>query len=214
MQALTATTPVVPAKLAPYPDTGAGTQGTGGRVGPSPRCAEDPDTSPSRESRSSRYPLPMQALTTTATQPTAIGARVFTTLTPSSTGTVAAQPDGSSEGAAGPKKAKYLTHSWNATHSLQNKGETTSAAATSKLRTNPNEWRALRAHHLTRECPILHPPPCRSCESGNPGQGRSCGASPLPHPAVVPAKLTPYPDTGAGTQSTGGGAGRPPLPPL
>ncbi len=170
MQALTTTPTVVPVKLAPYPDTGTGTQ----RRGVAGWRPPNPDTSPSRESRSPRYPLPMQALTTTAMQPTAIGARVFTTASPSSTVTVVAQPDGDGEGATGSKKVKYLTQSWNATHSLQNQGETTSAAATGKIRTNPNEWRALRAQHLTHGRPRYR----RSRESGNPGQGCRGVASP------------------------------------
>ncbi len=51
--------PVVPAKLAPYPDTGARTQGKGGREGPSPRFPDHPDTNPSRKTRRPRYPHSM-----------------------------------------------------------------------------------------------------------------------------------------------------------
>ncbi len=208
-----------------------------------------PDTTPSRERRIPHYPLPMQALTTTATQPTTIGARVSTTVSPSSNVIVVAQPDSSGEGAASPKKAKKLSCSWNATHSLQNKGGTTSAAATGKMRTNQNESRALRAQPIT--CPRLphHPrhrvrppnPPehrarhhpaapllpsfLRMPVSRTPASDTPATANPFtpnpsyrrmpvsrnpasntPHtpnpftPSVIPAKLAPYPDTGAGIQ--------------
>ncbi len=175
-----------------------------------------PDTTPSRETRTPRYPLPMQALTATATQTTTIGARVSTTASPSSTVTVVAHPDGSGEGTAGPKKVKYLTYSWNATDSLQNKGETTSAAATGKMRTNPNEWRALRAQHLTCGRPLFPPSFPRSLPR-TPIRGREPRAGADARGILTSVRLrSPYqPPTrhscaGRNPEGQGGGASPPP----